>query len=113
MMMVSAIEYDANRELCDRGPRFDATTIIDQHCRQPPTDDASTESVTITTNAADDDADAVNIDAKLAKRALKLELGQEGVEKGSLDNEDDEKVTPPELLSPVSNSSEFVLRYIV
>lgn len=108
------IEYDANnRELCDGGPRFDATTIA-LHCQptttnDDATDDALTAVVSVgvaSSNAADADA---NIDGALAKRTLKLELSPKGVEKGSLDNEDDEKAAAPELLSPtVSNSSEYI-----
>lgn len=107
------IEYDANnRELCDGGPRFDATTIA-QHCQpttanDDATDDASTAVVSVGVASNDADADA-NIDGALAKRTLKLELSPKGVEKGSLDNEDDEKAAAPELLSPtVSNSSEYI-----
>lgn len=108
------IEYDANRELCDGGPRFDATTIA-QHCQptndenDDDADDATTTTVVTSesTRAPSAMVDANN-DATLAKRTLKLELGQQGVEKGSLDNEDDEKKAAsatPELLSPGSNLS--------
>lgn len=113
------IEYDANRELCDGGPRFDATTIA-QHCHQSTednsnnvdVDDATTTTITIieSTKASDDvDNASNNVDATLAKRTLKLELGQlQGVEKGSLDNEDDEKAaSAPEMFSPVSNLSKY------
>lgn len=100
--MVSVMEFDAQRELCDGGPRFDASTIgvpLGAAIHAPAAHDVHSDE-------ADGDKDAVTV--TVDKTVLRLELAKEQrqpKDEGGAIGETENSTKSP--LSPASNSSMY------